>query len=514
LWKDWKEEMKAFGVRAFKNDDDVFELNWYSDLAAYEEQEVELEAINAEARVGDHSVLADFAPLEAAEDLLRPYQVPAVATLLEALRLHKFTIDASETGLGKTFTAGAASRNMEMNVGVVCPANVVTKWTDTLIDIFGIEPEFVLSYNKLRTGKTDYLSRYDGGDRTHFEWHAVDDVLLIFDEIHECANSTSLNARMLRAAIRNPYVYVLGLSATATQDPRKMDDIGWGLGLHSKNNFWDWCLRYGCKPGFFGGLDFNPKSKRGKQGLANIHATIFPRRAARLRRTDPDVAKDLPDNVVIVEVVDIEKVKVSEEMKDILDAELAKIQASMDSDATKAEEKEMEVSSLVTNTRERQLSELGKVPFMYDRLMELLDQGRHVGIFLQFSGSILAMEKLIAKDKEARWRKYVGGMTRKKRDEVIKEFNENKIPILILQGDAGSASIDLHDTISPGYSAIKLIQALGRMDRNGAKSDILQYIVFSSDPVELRAAKLVQGKLNCISLLNDGDLQGVLHLDV
>src|SRR5690606_34252298 len=141
-------------------------------------------------------------------------------------------------------------------------------------------------------------------------------------------------------------------------------------------------------------------------------------------------------------------------------------------------------------------------------------------IFLNYTESIEYLKSKLPGD--LRYRQLVGGMSRKMRDEQLADFQSNKVQMFITQLDAGSASIDLHDVhgghprvtfISPSYNADKLVQALGRTPRNGGKSDCLQYIVFVDDPVEKRAAQLVQAKLNNMALLNDGDLSGVVRLE-
>jgi hypothetical protein len=123
--------------------------------------------------------------------------------------------------------------------------------------------------------------------------------------------------------------------------------------------------------------------------------------------------------------------------------------------------------------------------------------------------------------KDLRYRKMVGGLSKKDRDQRVADFQSNKAQLFVAQLQAGSASIDLHDLqgdhprvtyICPNYDAIKLIQALGRAPRNGGKSNVLQNIVFLSTKIEKHLAKNVQAKLNNISLINDGDLTDVVQV--
>lgn len=515
IWRERKDELRAIGLSASKDDEtDTFVLKWWREI---DEAEDTLPLIESTAPMPPvHSVLPGTFDLGPVTHLLRPFQVPAAATLLAVLQHGRFALDATDTGLGKTYVACAVATLLGINVGVMCPANVVTKWTDTFVDVFGIEPEFVLSFNKLRTGREDlYVTRHEikrrGKSVTSFSWNLVDQFLLVIDEVHTCANSGSLNSELLQAAINNRHCRVLGLSATVANSPLYMDAIGRGLGLHTGNHY-DWAISMGARPGFFGGLEFssNPGTK-GERAMRMIHGMIFPSKGCRLRRA---ALKDqLPANEVFVELVDVAEIstsKIRDYLKLVDEREMEDIE--------RAEDEGRDVAGFTVTMRERQRLEIYKVICMLEKLETLLDEGKAVVVFLSYTWSITLIESLLPKS--ARYRKLVGGMTRKQRDKQILDFQTDAASIFLVQMDAGSASIDLHDLcgrprvslISPGYSAIKLIQALGRIPRDGTRSASQQFIYFTTEDVDRRAAKLVQAKLDNIQLINDGDLQGGVYI--
>lgn len=512
LWREWKDEIKAMGISVSRNDSDVFVAKWWS------EDEGEHYERSARAPLPPtiiHSVLPGRHDLDHGSDVLRPYQIPAVATCWAAILHHGFSLDASDTGLGKTYIACALAKNLGLNVGVVCPATVQTKWMDTLMDVFGIEPEFVSSYERMRTKSNDYVTRHDtirrGKDFTFYKWNTCDKVLIIFDEIHRCAGLGSLNSELLHAAIMDPNIYVHGMSATVALTPLTMKEIGFALGLHRCSDWWDWCQRNGCRPGPFGGLTFSSKTgSRGELALRSIHGSIFPSRGCRLRRSE--LASSLPKNEILVEMVDCEEYSSSPSVKKYLQA----IASKSSQDVLNAMENNQEVSSLTLNTRARQESEILKVPAMFERASDMAAEGYSPVVFLNYAGSIEFFEELLNADK-LKYRKLIGGMSKKQRDLQVGDFQANKVPFFLAQMDAGSEGIDLHDLlgghprvslISPNYNARMLIQAFGRIPRDGSKSDCIQYVYFSTSKVEKRAAKIVQSKLNNISLINDGDLSG------
>jgi superfamily II DNA or RNA helicase len=514
-WREYKEDLRELGVDIAKNESDKYEVTWTRNQQPSQDHASlvgEEDALIQSVRPGNWH-------LGECTKILRKYQVPAAGTLMAALSEHQFALDASETGLGKTYSNLAVVKNLGMNVGVVCPANVVTKWTDTCIDVFDIEPEFVLSYDALRSGKTDFATRGSivrrGKTKPKFVWNTEDNVILIFDEIHRCSGLDSLNAALLKGAIDNPHVHILGLSASAANSPLNMQVLGYGLGLHNYNDWYDWCRTVGCRDGFYGGISFDARpGSRAERALKQIHRKIFPSRGARLIRAE--LGDQLPKNIIIPETVDLLEVEITAEMK----KSLAALEEKEVADADKAAEKEMEVGAFVKTTRSRQWSEIMKSPIIAEKALELVADGKSVVVFVHYSETIALLTSMIGRKTNVAH--LVGGMGKTKRDEAIARFQAGGARIILCQMQAGSESIDLHNVqgnyprasiISPGYSARELLQALGRINRDGSfDAECLQYILFAAEGVELRAAQLVQQKLNNLALLNDGDLGAAIKV--
>lgn len=510
LWRDHKEELKDLGFRVNKNEEND------SFVVKHWEAGDGIARATLPIRRPQQLVLPGIHYLAHGHDILKSYQIPAASTLIAGLQAHRFVLDGSETGLGKTYTACATAKNLGMNVGVVCPASVTTKWEDTLVDVFDIDPEFVLSYDKARQAPDDFLVRIDrkwrGKDITDYRWNTTAPVLLIFDEIQKCSGNGTLNSKLLHATLRDPFIWTLGLSATVAEDPRDMLEVGYALGLHSGKNWWDWCLANGCRPGTFGGLDFSSHpGSRGEAALNAIHQHIYPARGCRLRRQD--LGDAILKSEIFVEIIDTGKLdkRVIDELEAVMEAEVR--------DAEKALEKGTDVCAFTTTLRDRQRAELAKVPTMADKAVDLLKEGWSVPVFLNFHGSIALFDKLMPKDV---WRRHFHGqMSSDARKKGLADFQANKAHLLLVQMDSGSDSVDMHDVhgghpraslISPGYDARKLQQALGRVDRLNAKTNSIQFIVFGSDSVEKRIARIVQSKLGNMSRLNNGDLSGVPQL--
>jgi SNF2 family DNA or RNA helicase len=144
-------------------------------------------------------------------------------------------------------------------------------------------------------------------------------------------------------------------------------------------------------------------------------------------------------------------------------------------------------------------------------IQEAVEAGYYCPVFLNFTQSIDTLSKLL--EVEGAQAAIFDGRDHKKREAGLDSFMKGTQKVILLQTQAGGASIDLHDLdgsrprmtfLSPTYHAESLVQALGRVVRFGAKSPVIQRIIFSQGTVEERVFKIVEGKASQIRALNDG----------
>ena len=83
-----------------------------------------------------------------------------------------------------------------------------------------------------------------------------------------------------------------------------------------------------------------------------------------------------------------------------------------------------------------------------------------------------------------------GGQKVDDRQDIIDAFQRDEEHVLVINTAAGGTGISLHDIngnrqrislISPTFNVKDHLQALGRIHRNGAKSDAIQKILVASD---------------------------------
>lgn len=445
------------------------------------------------------------------------FQDDAVYTHLEALNNWRFTVDANRTGYGKTHimsrVAAAVIDNTDWNVAVLSPPRVAQKWVDTL-KLYGVTPIFVLSHQKLKGGTTKWVTRTGkGGKRKKkyvFTWNLPDNTFVIIDEIHEYGNSGSISSMLLtslwsllKTQSANNYA-LAGLSATLASSPLKLMVLGQMLGLHKGFDAWSWAKSLGCREGFFGGLEWAVSEKKKLEAMASLHASIFPCRGHRAKAQ----LQTAYQNFTFVETIP------QFDLPTIVEKAIRDVSEKLEVEFNESAEKGKVVSPLVVQTRERQIAELRKTPWLYDRLLSHLESEESIVVFLAYHASIDVFAKMLGGG-QIKFKIYDGRHKPKTNLESHEAFQQNLVKVLLVNVASGSESIDLHDADglhprvalhTPVYSPSVLKQALGRIDRLAKKSDTRQWIIYDEEGIEAEIAKTVASKLDCLDTLNDGDV--------
>ena len=136
---------------------------------------------------------------------------------------------------------------------------------------------------------------------------------------------------------------------------------------------------------------------------------------------------------------------------------------------------------------------------------DLLLEGKSVVIFVNFSDTADAIARLLGCGM------IVGNQTATDRQNIIDRFQKDEDRVVVVNIAAGGTGISLHDLrgeyprvslISPCYSAKNHVQCLGRIHRNGAKSDAIQKVLFAADSIEETVIKALQRKVENLTTLH------------
>lgn len=336
---------------------------------------------------------------------------------------------------------------------------------------------FVTSYNLLLL------------DNEYYERHAFS--VLVLDEAQAIKNpqtKTSLAVRRLSADMR------LGLSGTPLEN--HLGEL--------------WSLMDFALPGLLFGRQLfndyyrNPIEKEqdawAQQQLAQKISPFI------LRRTKAQVAKELPEKTVLMQYVALgekqaalyEAIRVSMEKRirdlvakqgmakshiEFLDALLKLRQACI-------------APQLVKLDQAKTITESAKLEWLAEHLPEMIEEGRRILLFSQFTQALALVEDVLNKSKIA-YSKLTGAT--RKRQEVIDAFQKGEVPIFLISLKAGGSGLNLTaaDTVihlDPWWNPAVENQATDRAYRIGQDKPVFVYKLVAENTVEERIARLQQEK--------------------
>ena len=442
-------------------------------------------------------------------ELLLPPQREHAVSLLNSLYINGVACDQSETGTGKTYVAAWLAKNLNSPVVIVCPKVVIPSWTKVL-SYFGIKAHCLINYEKLMRGNTEHLNFKDGKDNGPSDYviNFPKNSLVILDEVHKCKSATSKNSDFLIKLKMDGYKSLL-LSATSATNPLEMKAFGFATTLHNLVSYRQFITSSGAYAGRYGGYQIDLQSQRTIEAMSNIHNTLFNLYKVSSRMTRKMFDKIFPDNHVMADCFD---------MGTNTD-KINRVYLQMEAEMAALEESSINYSQhhFAIMTKARRMAELLKVPTMVEMIEDWYDEGISPVVFVNFTDTVEAIEKQLAKNSkfDGKIARIVGGQSDKVRQNDIELFQSDVKRIMIANLAAGNAGVSLHDLngnfargsiISPSYSAINLLQALGRIHRAEGKTTCIQKVMFAAGTIEVEACKRVQCKLNNLECLNDGDL--------
>ena len=450
------------------------------------------------------------------DSLLEPQKNHAVK-LLNSLYLNGIAFDASQTGTGKTYVASWIAKQLNVPIVVICPKVAVKTWK-TVLNNFDIKADVVINYEKLTRGNTKY---YTYNDSEYFKgknqrsWYLSRGInvnfptgsLVIFDEVHKCKGLTSLNSELLTACKNHNYK-LLKLSASAATLVTEMKAFGYVTNLHQGYNFSNWCFNNGASRNNFGAIVMD-NVQVAIEGMRNIHDQLYNVYNCASRMTVDMFGSIFPDNQINANCFDLGTANTAK--FNLLTEQMQSELAALDERSKTYKE---HIFSIMM--RFRRHTELLKVPAMVDWIEEAYKEGTSPVVFINFQDTMDAIVKRLGDKFQPLIGKICGGQTDNQRNSDIELFQSDVKRIMLVNIQAGNASVSLHDLngnyprrslINPSWSAINTLQALGRIFRAEGKTKCVQNFMFSLGTIEERMAERIQFKLNNIETLNDGDVQ-------
>ena len=423
---------------------------------------------------------------------LYEWQLPAFHQVNEALIKYGTAVNASDMGTGKTLITLKSCKAFNVRPIIVCPKAAMLGWRLTCEDQ-GIEPYMIATWQACtRAGPKvqPFIHPKGRGRNRAFHWNCPDDAWIIFDEVHHAKSHKTLNAWLHMSATRQDLVSI-SLSATLAESPTDMRAIAYALGLYqSPNDYWAWLPKQGCFRNQWNGYEFNGNPNV----LANLNNQIFPDHGARIRKSE---IPDFPKTQIFAELVELSPADRKTVNADLKEALMEAIE---------------EGQHAVVNLRLRQITEQAKLSSIIEQAKEGLESGNAVVIGVSFTDSLQKIYKALPMGLGG---VITGSQTLTQREQVLTDFKADRLRFVVVQIAAGGVGCDLHDIhgkyprlvlLCPDYSAYRIKQFLGRVNRAGGKSPSVQKLLYAAGTVEERICEVMQGKLDQLDMLQDGEI--------
>ncbi|MFT4940836.1 MAG: SNF2 family DNA or RNA helicase [Paraglaciecola sp.] len=453
---------------------------------------------------------------------LREYQHQGV-NWLQFLREYELAgILADDMGLGKTIQT-LAHLLLEKQQGrltkpclIVAPTSVLFNWANE-IKKFTPDLTYVVLHGSKRQQHFKALGQYDLVITSYalilkdLELHqATDFYYLILDEAHYIKNpKTSVYQAMLKIKSQHK------LCLTGTPMENHLGEF--------------WAQFNFLLPGFLSGhkqftkLFRTPIEKHQdheRKLLLNQRIKPFV-----LRRTKEKIAKELPLKTNIIQMLRIEgkQAELYESVRLAMDIRLKEIIAEKG-----LQRSQIEILDALLKLRQvcnhpqllpmasaKLIKQSAKLEFLMETLPEMIDEGRRILVFSQFT-SMLSLIEIELEKRQINYVKLTGAT--KNRQEVVDRFQTGEVPVFLISLRAGGVGLNLTaaDTVihfDPWWNPAVENQATDRAYRIGQDKPVFVYKLLIENSIEERIQQIQIDKAELAeSLLSEEVSQGKLSL--
>lgn len=432
---------------------------------------------------------------------LLDYQVSHVENLERILNTSRAALDASDTGTGKTYTTIALCKKLGLKPLIICPKSVINNWID-VIDYFEADYYGIANYELIKNCRyypdgtlterayCPFITRRLKSSKTKrkeyvYTWKLPDDIILVFDEAHKCKNRISINSELLVTCGSHDSKILL-LSATIADKPDCFLVAGYILGLyHNLRDGLHW-------------MEMN--GKKYDNVMQGVNNKLYPDYASRMKISE--LGPVFPDSDTMAKCYNTKNRKEIQEQYALIEEQMAELKR-----------KEIMSRGFGVIIRARMRIELLKAPIMIKLAKRYIRRNQAVAIFVNYCDTL----NLIAQELDTNC-VIQGQQSLEQRAINISRFQNDESRVIICNIQSGGVGISLHDThgnyprvsiISPSWSAIDVMQALGRINRANTRTRVKQRIVYCKDTVEEGICENMKDKLINIGCINDGDSKSV-----
>ena len=426
---------------------------------------------------------------------LRPYQQQGL-NWMQLLRKHGLGgVLADDMGLGKTLQTIShlllekQARRLTEPALVVAQTSLVGNWRSEL-QRFAPKLSVLVLHGQQRHHDFTRMADHDVVITTY--------PLLLRDEETLTKQAWSIVVLDEAQAIKNAKTRIAGIVLELPAQQRLCL-----TGTPMENHLGEvWSLFHFLMPGYLGSetrfkqLFRTPIEKHGDaHRLALLRARLSP---FMLRRTKAAVAKELPPKIETMEHIELpasqanlyEVIRVATEAKvqaalatkglarsqiTVLDALLKLRQVCCD-------------PALVPLDAAKKVKASAKMDWLIENLPAMVEEGRRILVFSQFTSMLTLIEKALAKTSLS-WVKLTGQS--QKREAIIEQFTSGQVPLFLISLKAGGVGLNLPqaDTVihvDPWWNPAAEDQATDRAHRMGQQSTVFVYKLVAQGTLEER----------------------------
>ena len=473
------------------------------------------------AKLKDFSGIDPVPTASGLQATLRDYQLAGFHWMQFLARHGLHGILADDMGLGKTLqtlahilTEKHSGRSRGLPTLVIAPTSVVPNWraealrfTPSLRVLVLNGPDRKKYYRSIPHADI-VLTSFALLQRDIDKLAAVPFHIVVLDEAQYIKNPRS---KMAQAACKLVARNRLCLSGTPIEN--HLGEL--------------WSLMHFLVPGFLGTEDaFNKRFRTPieKDGDMERNAILKSRVAPLiLRRTKDQVAKELPPKTELVHLIEL-----NTGQKDLYET----VRATMNKRVREAiaargiEQSQIVFLDALLKLRQicchpkllpedysNDVVESAKLDFLTELLALLIEEGRRILLFSQFTSMLSLIEAHLVNEKIP-YLKLTGAS--KDRGKLVEDFQNGKAPVFLISLKAGGTGLNLTaaDTVihyDPWWNPAAEAQATDRAYRIGQNNPVFVHKLLCQDTVEERIHKLQQekGKL-AAGILADADISNRL----
>jgi len=464
--------------------------------------------------------LKPAAPPRGLRTKLRPYQAQGLAWLQFLREYEMDGILADDMGLGKTVQTLAhllvekkAGRLAKPSI-VIAPTSLMKNWMDEATR-FAPQLKVTLLHGSERHGRFKRIVRSDLLLTTYalmrFDRDLYRDLnfsYVILDEAQAVKNPKSQSARII----------------CQLKSDRRLCLTGTPLENHLGEL---WSLFHFLMPGFLGderGFKARFRDPIEKHGLVD-RQTFLSRRIAPflLRRTKDEVEADLPPKTEVIHTVEL-----TDKQRDLYETVRVAMDARVRTEIARKGLKRSHIIVLDALLKLRQICcdprllkqskikatgrDSAKLTFLMRLLPELIEEGRRVLLFSQFTSMLTLIEERLRRT-GIRHVKLTGST--RDRATPIEQFQGGEVPLFLISLKAGGTGLNLTaaDAVihyDPWWNPAVERQATDRAHRIGQDKPVFVYKLLTEGTVEAKIQKMQETKRRLAEGILSGSIKDKL----